>query len=408
MTTRARSKSSSPKKQITLDLPRGWDYLTTEQIEQICRLLIEAARNYTRTGVFDRHTFLVESFLYLSGLEVVGDIHVPGDDELLSGVSEGTDEEAYQTYKAKIKKSYYECRYKDEQKRRSIQTIDGREVPIRITLAEMALLTTGYKEYDNGQMKQHDGPLGWLLNPSTLTKFPYPTLSLPDRRTKGRRHMQTVEFEGPAPLMDGMKWRQYRITSDYVQYLQKIENNLLLMQQSSAKYGSERIARQRALVNEVRSSFLANLFCRRVNHIDPETGQMSDGFFYVSSQCADNAYLFDNFPEEKYQAILLWWQGMMKYLSKQYPKVFRTEKKIGNTSSEDPLKLYTRSTTTMIKYGGMSEEEVNSALQKILDGYNKSQPTYKQLSRLVVRKYPFFKNASRKIIRTEVLRDEPI
>lgn len=55
----------------------------------------------------------------------------------------------------------------------------------------------------------------------------------------------------------------------------------------------------------------------------------------------------------------------------------------------------------------MSEEEVAAALQAILDGYNKSQPTYKQLSRLVVRKYPFFKNASRKIIRHEVLRDEP-
>ena len=55
----------------------------------------------------------------------------------------------------------------------------------------------------------------------------------------------------------------------------------------------------------------------------------------------------------------------------------------------------------------MSEKEVAAALQKILDGYNKSQPTYKQLSRLVVRKNPFFKNASRKIIRHEVLRDEP-
>ncbi len=56
----------------------------------------------------------------------------------------------------------------------------------------------------------------------------------------------------------------------------------------------------------------------------------------------------------------------------------------------------------------MSEEEITAALQKILDEYNKSQPTYKQLSRLVVRKNPFFKNASRKIIRTEVLRDETI
>ncbi len=56
----------------------------------------------------------------------------------------------------------------------------------------------------------------------------------------------------------------------------------------------------------------------------------------------------------------------------------------------------------------MSEEEIAEALQKILDEYNKSQPTYKQLSRLVVRKNPFLKNASRKIIRHEVLRDEPI
>ena len=55
----------------------------------------------------------------------------------------------------------------------------------------------------------------------------------------------------------------------------------------------------------------------------------------------------------------------------------------------------------------MSEDEVAAALQKILDGYNKTQPTYKQLSRLVVRKNPFLKNASRKIIRHEVLKDEP-
>lgn len=56
---------------------------------------------------------------------------------------------------------------------------------------------------------------------------------------------------------------------------------------------------------------------------------------------------------------------------------------------------------------GKTEEEVRAALQAVLDGYNKDQPTYKQLSRLVVRRYPFLKNSSRKIIRHEVLRDEP-
>lgn len=54
----------------------------------------------------------------------------------------------------------------------------------------------------------------------------------------------------------------------------------------------------------------------------------------------------------------------------------------------------------------MSEDEIRSALQKVLDDYNRDQPTYKQLSRLVVRKNPFIKNSSRKIIRTKVMIDE--
>ena len=57
---------------------------------------------------------------------------------------------------------------------------------------------------------------------------------------------------------------------------------------------------------------------------------------------------------------------------------------------------------------GMSEEEIRAALQEILDGYNRQQPTYKQLTKLVVRKYPFLKNTTRKIIRSEVYRDEPV
>lgn len=55
----------------------------------------------------------------------------------------------------------------------------------------------------------------------------------------------------------------------------------------------------------------------------------------------------------------------------------------------------------------MSKEEVKNALQAILNDYNKNQPTYKQLSRLVIRENPFLKNSSKKIIRNEVLRDEP-
>lgn len=56
---------------------------------------------------------------------------------------------------------------------------------------------------------------------------------------------------------------------------------------------------------------------------------------------------------------------------------------------------------------GMTKEAVQTALQEVLNEYNKNQPTYKQLSRLVIRENPFLKNSSKKIIRNEVLRDEP-
>ena len=56
----------------------------------------------------------------------------------------------------------------------------------------------------------------------------------------------------------------------------------------------------------------------------------------------------------------------------------------------------------------MPAETLKAALQKVLDDYNREQPTYRQLSRLVIRENPFIKNSARKILRTEVLRDEPV
>ena len=57
---------------------------------------------------------------------------------------------------------------------------------------------------------------------------------------------------------------------------------------------------------------------------------------------------------------------------------------------------------------GMTDEEIHTSLQKILDDYNHDQPTYKQLSRLVIRKNPFAKSSTRKILRSEVMKDVPL
>ncbi len=56
---------------------------------------------------------------------------------------------------------------------------------------------------------------------------------------------------------------------------------------------------------------------------------------------------------------------------------------------------------------GLGEEAVHAALQTFLDEYNKTQPTYRQITALVIRKNPFIKSSTKKIKRQEVMIDEP-
>jgi long-chain acyl-CoA synthetase len=56
---------------------------------------------------------------------------------------------------------------------------------------------------------------------------------------------------------------------------------------------------------------------------------------------------------------------------------------------------------------GLSPDAVQAALQEAIDRYNKSQPTYRAIIKLVVRKYPFLKSATRKIKRPLAEIDAP-
>lgn len=57
---------------------------------------------------------------------------------------------------------------------------------------------------------------------------------------------------------------------------------------------------------------------------------------------------------------------------------------------------------------GLNEEVIQSELQAFLDQYNKSQPTYRQITGLVVRKNPFLRSSTKKIKRQEALIDEAL
>ena len=60
-----------------------------------------------------------------------------------------------------------------------------------------------------------------------------------------------------------------------------------------------------------------------------------------------------------------------------------------------------------VEQNGLDAGAVQSALQEILDRYNRRQPTYRAITRLVVRKYPFLKSATRKIKRPLAEVDAP-
>lgn len=57
---------------------------------------------------------------------------------------------------------------------------------------------------------------------------------------------------------------------------------------------------------------------------------------------------------------------------------------------------------------GLDEEAIQTALQAFLDEYNKSQPTYRQITGLVVRKNPFIRSSTKKIKRQEAMIDEAV
>jgi long-chain acyl-CoA synthetase len=62
----------------------------------------------------------------------------------------------------------------------------------------------------------------------------------------------------------------------------------------------------------------------------------------------------------------------------------------------------------LVEAKGMDSDDVKTALQEILDQYNRQQPTYRQITGLIVRKNPFARSSTRKIKRQEALIDEPL
>lgn len=62
----------------------------------------------------------------------------------------------------------------------------------------------------------------------------------------------------------------------------------------------------------------------------------------------------------------------------------------------------------VVQAKGLNEEAIQTELQAFLDKYNTNQPTYRQITGLIVRKNPFIRSSTKKIKRQEAMIDEAL
>lgn len=285
---------------IDLHMPRDWNAMTVSELETVARILIDAAAEGKGQDVIK-----VELFLALAGLEVI---------------------ETANPAKPVEEQYIVVCR-------------SGKQERLNLHLWQ---IDYWMKE----QMK-------WFESPSTLLTCPY--REYVKWSWRGRH-----KYEGPATLMQNFQWRQYRLAGEYFSYYIMESNRLVEMQQRK-DVGPKELKKQMHAVARAKGFFLATLFNRRVKYIDTETKLIKRDYVYVSWQSMKNWRDFADFSDIKFQVILFWWSGTMKWLEKKYPKCFRSgdPKKHAKT---DPLTLYTRQTATMEKYLGINEEELGHEL----------------------------------------------
>lgn len=329
------------QRNINLTLPRSWNECSTEQLELISRIMLEQIERADRYHPFDMRNVKIACFFVLAGIEIV----------------EGIDESK------PLEKQHYTCRLSTPSRRnRFFRRKQQEEETFPIYLWQFNYWLTPKPKTDDRNSAEYlasgAGLLDWLDNErgAHLSRFPYPTLRLRNKRGLLRRK---TDYEGPAQDMDGFSWQQYRFASDLMGQYTSLANNLVKMKQMG-KFTAEQIAQQADSVDRARSMFLATIFNRRINFIDTNTNLKVHDFHYDTHQFDTQAPLFRHFPDHQWQPILFWWTGMMHTLSRRYPHVFKVQKLDRTQRPSTPLEIYTATIATMQKYASLTEDQVNN------------------------------------------------
>ena len=330
------------QRKINLTLPRSWNECSTEQLELISRIMLEQIERADRYHPFDMRNVQIACFFVLSGMEIV----------------EGIDQSQ------PIEEQHYVCRISTPSCRNPFfrrKQQKGETFPVY--LCDINYWLTPKPKTDDRNSAEYlsagAGLLDWLdqENGANLTRFPYPTLRL---RNKGCLLRRKTDYAGPAQDMDGFSWQQYRFAADLMGQYISLSNNLVKMKQMKGRFTVGQIAQQADSMDQARSMFLATIFNRRIDFIDPNTNLKVHDFHYDTRQYETQAPVFRHFPDHQWQPVLFWWTGMTHTLSHRYPHVFKVQKLNRKEQPSTPLEIYTATIATMQKYASLTEDQVNN------------------------------------------------
>ena len=330
------------QRKIDLTLPRSWNECSNEQLELISRIMLEQIERADRYHPFDMRNVKIACFFVLSGMEIV----------------EGIDQSK------PIEEQHYICRLSTQSRRnRSFRRRKQEDKTFPVYLCDINYWLSPKPKTDDRNSAEYlsagAGLLDWLdqENGAHLTRFPYPTLRL---HNKGSLLRRKTDYAGPAQDMDGFSWQQYRFATDLMGQYISLSNNLVKMKQMKGRFTAEQIAQQADSMDQARSMFLATIFNRRIDFIDPNTNLKVHDFHYDTRQYGTQSTVFRHFPDHKWQPILFWWTGMTHTLSRRYPHVFKVQKLNRKEQPSTPLEIYTATIATMQKYASLTEDQVNN------------------------------------------------
>lgn len=279
---------------IDLHLPTSWNGCTTADLEAIAAAIIQEQQRTDRYHPFDWSRVKLAVVLAINAMTVVADparsvqsVAVLGHDNAASA-----DE-------------YLVRRPQDR-------------APWPITTAQLVALTERLAFLDDPKANR------------TIFAFPYPRLRLvhgswvtvndhDDKQPLTVNHSPLTVL-GPAPLLDGYTWQEYRYLTDWMQEYMRCTN-----------------ARQDA--TEPMAQFLAVLF-------KPAGTVPAD---FVGGTAA-LAAAFAGFSPIKWQVILFWWSSLMGLLQQKFPRVFKPQP-VGRgrqqKKNETPWDFYNRVTAML-------------------------------------------------------------